>query len=72
MDKELLKTMMLSRGDTQAMLASEMGLSVSRFNLKLNSKRGAEFTQKEILFFVLRYDLSELETSKIFFAESIF
>lgn len=67
MDKELLKTMMLRHGDTQAMLASEMGLSVSRFNLKLNSKRGAEFTQREMLFFVLRYNLSELDTNKIFF-----
>lgn len=67
MNTKLLKSIMIAHGDTQAKLAHEMGVSLSRFNLKVNCKRGAEFTQSEILFIVLRYQLSAYETRNIFF-----
>ena len=48
MNKLLLKSHMAKKGETQAVLAEVMGLSLSRLNAKINGTRGAEFTQTEI------------------------
>lgn len=68
MDKQLLKSHMYKRGDTQSSLASAMGLSLSRLNAKINETGGAEFTQTEISFLADRYNLSAKETMLIFLA----
>lgn len=69
MNKLLLKSHMAKRGDTQAVLAEAMGLSLSRLNAKINGTGGAEFTQTEIAFISERYKLSGSETMRIFLAK---
>lgn len=69
MNKLLLKSHMAKRGDTQAILAEAMGLSLSRLNAKINGTGGAEFTQTEIAFISERYKLSGSETMRVFLAK---
>lgn len=71
MNKLLLKSHMAKRGDTQAILAKAMGLSLSRLNAKINGTGGAEFTQTEIAFISERYKLSGGETMRVFFNEKV-
>ena len=71
MNKLRLKSQMAKRGDTQAVLAEAMGLSLSRLNAKINGTGGAEFTQTEIAFISERYKLSGSETMRIFFSEKV-
>lgn len=66
MNKNLLKSHMASKGDTQAVLAKEMGLSLSRLNAKINGTSNAEFTQTEIAFIASRYKLSPKELEAVF------
>lgn len=69
MNKLLLKSHMAKKGETQAVLAEAMGLSLSRLNAKINGTGGAEFTQTEIAFISERYKLSGSETMRIFLAK---
>ncbi len=71
MDKTLLSSVMVKNHDTQRKLAEAMGLSLSRFNAKINEREGAEFTQTEMTFIISRYHLSNDEAMKIFFAEKV-
>ena len=71
MDKTLLSSVMVKNHDTQRKLAEAMGLSLSRFNAKINERDGAEFTQTEMTFIISRYKLSNDEAMKIFFAEKV-
>lgn len=71
MNKFLLKSHMAKKGETQAVLAEAMGISLSRLNAKINGTSGAEFTQTEISFISERYKLSASETMKIFFNEKV-
>jgi len=68
MNTALLKACMARNKDTQAKLAKDMGLSLSRLNAKINEASGAEFTQSEIAFCVKRYCLSNEEAMAIFFS----
>ena len=52
---------------TQKNLAQAMGISLSSLNAKINSYRGAEFTQEEMLFIKARYGLDTDEFNSIFF-----
>ena len=58
---------MAEYGDTQATLSAAMGLSLSRFNAKVNERNGATFTQAEITFIVERYHISSQKATAIFF-----
>ena len=55
MNTNLLKSELTKQGFTQAAAAQAMGISLSRFNAKLNNTNGAEFslgearTMKELL-----------------------
>lgn len=70
MNKPLFRSFMVKFRDTQETLADAMGISLSRLNAKINSN-GAEFTQKEIAFIKLRYNLSASEVDAIFFANEL-
>lgn len=67
MNKALLKSVMAEYGDTQATLSAAMGLSLSRFNAKVNERDGAAFTQTEMSFIIERYSLSNDKAMAIFF-----
>lgn len=69
MNKALLKSAMAKFGDTQETLSKAMGLSLSRFNAKVNERKDAAFTQTEMSFIVSRYQLTNDEAMAIFFAK---
>lgn len=72
MNKALLMSHIVKHGDTQASVADAMGISLSRFNAKVNERDGAAFDQNELKFLIDRYGLSAEETTAIFFCpESI-
>lgn len=62
-----LKARMKEHGDTQATLSKAIGLSLSRFNAKLNRTGGAEFDVAEIRAIKRLYGLSPEEVDNIFF-----
>lgn len=49
MDKNLLKGEIRAKAMSQADVANKIGVSLSRFNAKLNGKNGAEFTLSEVI-----------------------
>lgn len=63
-----LKARMKEHGDTQATLSKEIGLSLSRFNAKLNRTGGAEFSVAEIRAIKQLYGLTSEEVDVIFFS----
>lgn len=67
MNKPLLASMMARYEDTQESLANAMGISLSRFNAKINERDGAAFTQNEMRFIIDRYHLSDEDVMLIFF-----
>lgn len=71
MNKQLLRSRMLEYGDTQSNLAHAMGVSLSRLNAKINTTKGAEFTQTEIDFIAHRYNLSAQDVCLIFFTQKV-
>lgn len=71
MNKALLRSAMAEFGDTQATLSAAMGLSLSRFNAKVNERNDAAFTQSEMSFIIERYKLSNDRAMAIFFAEKV-
>jgi hypothetical protein len=71
MNKNMLVSKMKLHGDTQEDLAKWIGISVTRFNAKLNGTGGAEFTQSEILKIKERYNLTSEEVNAIFFANIV-
>ncbi len=68
MNKNLLVSKMKLYGDTNAALASAIGISPQRFSAKLNEYQGAEFNQGEIQKIRERYSLTDDEVVQIFFA----
>ena len=67
MNSQLLKSRMVEFGDTQAELASAIGISASNFNDKVNGK--VPFRQNDIAAIRRRYRLSAEEVDLIFFGE---
>lgn len=67
MNKALLMSQIVGHNDTQITVAEAMGLSLSRFNAKINEREGAEFTQGEIQFLIDRYQLTANDVKAIFF-----
>lgn len=66
MNKNLLRAIMMRNGDTQEMLASAMGISLSRLNAKINNTN-ADFRQSEMAFIIKRYKLEASDIDNIFF-----
>lgn len=69
MNKRKMKSIMTLNGDTGKSLASYLKISNTRFCAKLNNRKGAEFTRKEIAGIMNKYKLSPDEVIEIFFEE---
>lgn len=67
MQKNELVSVMKKHGDIQSDLADYIGISLQRFNAKLNEKDGAEFTKGEIAKIKQKYNLTADEVDRIFF-----
>ena len=67
LNADLLKSKMALRGETQAVLARGIGMSLSRLNAKIKGWHGAEFTEADRVKIAARYDLTEEEVQSIFF-----
>lgn len=68
MNANALKGKIREKGMTQAKVASKIGISLSRFNAKLNNTSGAEFSLGEIKALKSLLDLSAGQTEQIFFS----
>lgn len=71
MNKNKLVGIMYANGDRQVDLANAIGISLQRFNAKINETDGAEFTQGEIQKIKERYNLKAKEIDEIFFANFV-
>lgn len=71
LNKNLLVSKMKLHGDTQADLTKWIGISLQRFNAKLNGTGGAEFTHSEIMRIKEKYNLTAEEIDKIFFDKDV-
>lgn len=67
MNKKKLVGIMHGNGDTQETLARAIGISVQRFNAKINETGDAEFTQCEIKNIKEKYQLTPIDIDEIFF-----
>lgn len=68
MNTAALKGKIRANGKAQSDVAKEIGLSLSRFNAKLNCKDGAEFTLGEIKSLRNVLNIGMDETEVIFFS----
>lgn len=71
MDKNLFASFMKRHGDTQQILAEEMGISLSRLNAKINETGGAQFGSNEIQFIAKRYRMKAKDIVACFFAQKV-
>ena len=71
MNKNMFVSKMKLFGDTQEVLAKDLGISLTRLNEKINETEGAEFWQHEIKFFIIRWNLTPEEVVLIFFTEKV-
>lgn len=67
MDKLKLKSKMCEHSMTQENVAKEIGMSLSRFNAKLNGKSGAEFSLGEVRAIKGIFNLDAGTIDEIFF-----
>ena len=67
MQANKLKGKLTENGMTQANAAERIGISLSRFNAKLNETRGAEFSLGEVLALKNVLNLSPEQIDQIFF-----
>lgn len=68
MNGNLLKGKMKERALTQGEMAAKMGVSLSRFNAKLNGRGGAEFSLGELQTLKRTLALTSRQVDQIFFA----
>lgn len=66
MNANLLKGKMAEYGMTQEDVAKKIGISLSRFNAKLNETGGAEFSLGEVISLVKLFNLSSKQRDQIF------
>lgn len=71
MNKNLLKSIIAKIGDNYSDLAEYLGISVSTLSKKINEKREAGFTQKEIMMIKERYSLTADDIDTIFFGKEV-
>lgn len=67
MNANLLKGKIKANGQTQEDVARAIGLSLSRFNAKLNATGNAEFSLGEVLALKTFFNLTTQEVESIFF-----
>lgn len=67
MQANMLKGKLTESGMTQEQAANRIGISLSRFNAKLNETRGAEFSLGEVLAMKNILNLSPEQVDQIFF-----
>ena len=70
MNKQALRGLIVANDGNQKTLANAMGMTLSRFNAKLNEK-GGEFKRSEIEFIRDRYKLSRKQLADIFFTDVV-
>lgn len=70
MDKNLLRSIMVRFGDTNASLAAYLGITEQSVSNKIN-ENGTEFKQGEISSIKNRYNLTAEMVDRIFFAEKV-
>lgn len=68
MNTNLLKGKMRENALTQEDMARKMGISLSRFNAKLNERGGAEFSLGELQTLKSILSLTSKQVDQIFFA----
>ena len=68
MNADLLKGKMREHAMTQDAVAEKIGISLSRFNAKLNGTGGAEFSLGEIQSIKRLFGLTAKQIDQIFFA----
>ena len=68
MNKDLLKGQIRSLGMTQSDVAEKIGISLSRFNAKINETDGAEFSLGEVQALKELLQLNPDKVNQIFFA----
>lgn len=66
MNANLLKGKMAEQGMTQEDVAEKIGISLSRFNAKLNETNGAEFSLGEVIALVKLFNLTSKQRDQIF------
>lgn len=71
MDGNLLKGEIKARAMTQEDVARKIGISLSRFNAKLNNTGNAEFTLGEVRAMKWLLGLTPSQVDKIFFDEKV-
>ena len=67
MNADMMKGKMREQAMTQGEVAKEIGLSLSRFNAKLNGKAGAEFSLRELQALRDLFRLNPEQVDQIFF-----
>lgn len=67
MNTNLLKGKLRELGLTQADAAAQLGVSLSRFNAKLNKREGAEFSLGELKALKVLLALTGEQVDQIFF-----
>ena len=68
MTNALLKGKIREKGLTQGDVAEKIGLSLSRFNAKLNNTNGAQFSLCEVKAMKALLELNSDQVDQIFFA----
>ncbi len=71
MNKKLLRSKMVLHDDTNATLATALGITPQSLSLKMNETNGGEFTQNEIACIRERYHLTDEEVIAIFFTNNV-
>lgn len=71
MNKKLLRSEMVLHDDTNASLATVLGITPQSFSAKMNETNGAEFTQSEMNTIRRRYNLTDEKFVSIFFADFV-
>lgn len=68
MNKNLLRSIMVLNGDTNATLAEYLGITEQSVSNKIN-ENGSEFKQGEISKIKVRYNLDSATVDRVFFAD---
>lgn len=68
MNSALLKGKIVENAMTQTEVSQNIGISLSRFNAKLNNTGGAEFTLGEVRALKELLNLDSTQVEKIFFS----
>lgn len=68
MNSALLKGKIVENSMTQTEVSQNIGISLSRFNAKLNNTGGAEFTLGEVRALKELLNLDSTQVEKIFFS----